>query len=91
MPAGGEFCYQLGRDSYLYSVGIGEELDPQPAGRGDLLWGGEAFFGFGAEAQPFATGSPYHAALFGNLFLQVKDGRALPVRPCGHARTPGGA
>ena len=38
-------------------------------------WGGEAFFGFGAEAQPYATGSPYHAALFGNLFLQVEGER----------------
>ena len=46
-------------------------------------WGGEAFFGFGnAEGtipstfpRPYTVGTPFHAAIFSNLFLQVHGER----------------
>ena len=46
-------------------------------------WGGEAFFGFGnakgtipsALPRPYTVGTPFHAAIFSNLFLQVHGER----------------
>ena len=43
-------------------------------------WGGEAFFGFGnaypsEHSRPFTVGTPFHAAIFSNMFLQVHGER----------------